>query len=312
MNSERGKATRPIVYYFFAIGTFLLWGTSFAFGKIISPTVSPITITAIRTLIGTISLFLIILISKQLQSWFLIFKTLFWKYVLVGMGLYVFSFILDYWSLERTQSINVAVLSTTMIFWVVGFNLIVFKHRPTIVYIFGLILAMFGVLLILVSEELNFTTATIVGDIATLGTYALWGFYSAIVAKINENVNPLYSTLSTFILASVLLVPLSLILGASSQIVHLSLSQWLSLLYLGVLCGGVAFWMYNKALSSDNISSEYIAIFSLLNPIIGMFSGVMFLNESFTTRQIIGVVLILSSLLLANWNPKKKNEQSKG
>ena len=77
---EIKKKKTFLLYYLAAIGAFLFWGTSFAFGKIVSPNpLSPLSITAFRTLIGTLTLFLIILFSRKLKEWLLYFKKNLWK-----------------------------------------------------------------------------------------------------------------------------------------------------------------------------------------------------------------------------------------
>ncbi|MHA1560847.1 MAG: DMT family transporter [Promethearchaeota archaeon] len=290
-----------LLYYLAAIGAFLFWGTSFAFGKIVSPNpLSPLSITAFRTLIGTVTLFLIIFFSGKLKEWLLDFKKNLWKYLIMGICVYSLAFLMEYWSLSYTKASNQAILSNTMVIWVVIINFLVFHHKPKKIFLVGMFLAIIGAILIMISEDLTFNGEYILGDIGTLIAYLIWGFYSAFMAKINVNSNSLYATLSTFLWASIFLVPLSLINGSYQEICELSLIQWGATLYLGIICGGIAFWLYNIGLSNKNISSEYIAFFSLLNPIIGVFSGMILLNEVIPPRAIIGILFIISAIFITN------------
>lgn len=301
--SSKNKATA--FSYFLAAFTFLIWGTSFAAGKFISPDpFSPIVVTFFRTIIGALTIFIIILVKHQIPDWVRSFRKNFWKYLILGMGLYAFAFILEYWSLSRTESSNQAVLSNTMVFWVVIINTLVYKQRPTKNFLIGLVLAMIGVLLILLSDDFQFTNDTLFGDIGTIFAYILWGAYSAFTAKINETTNPLFTTLSIFLTSLISLTPMAIFEGGISKISTLSVINWISLLYLGIVCGGVAFWTYNLALSNKNLSSEYIVVFSLLNPIIGTIAGILLLKEILYIREVIGILFILSAIIIANRKPK--------
>ncbi|UYP46880.1 hypothetical protein NEF87_003165 [Candidatus Lokiarchaeum ossiferum] len=290
--------------YLLATLTFVIWGTSFAIGKFVTPSpLSPFNITFFRTVIAALTLFIIIALKGQIKAWFVVFRQEFLKYLIIGVFFYGCGFILEYWALARTEASNQAMLSNTMTFWVVLINFFVFKQQIKKNFIVGLILAFIGVILILLTDEFNFSSATIIGDVGTLIAYIIWGMYSAFTAKMNEKYNPLFSTLSIFISSLILLLPMALIQGGFQEITQMSSINWLALLYLGIICGGIAFWIYNIALSNEQVSSEYIVIFSLLNPIIGVVTGIILLGEGLVIREIIGIIIILSAIVLANCQP---------
>lgn len=299
----------PAFSYTIAVITFLIWGTSFTAGKFVSPDpLSPIIVTFYRTVIGALTIFFILLVSGQLKSWFQSFRKFFLPTLVIGMFLYTFSFFLEYWSLGRTESSNQAVLSNTMIFWVVIINTLVYKQKPTKNFLIGLVLAILGVLLILISDELKFNNETLPGDLGTLAAYFVWGAYSAFTAKINEKTNPLFTTLSVFITSLFSLLPIALLSGGLKEITELDAVNWIALLYLGIFCGGIAFFTYNLALSNKKISSEYIVVFSLINPIIGTVAGVVLLQEILHLREIFGIILVLGAIFIANRNPQLRTD----
>jgi drug/metabolite transporter (DMT)-like permease len=311
MEDTKKPAKPNIFYYLMAVFAFLIWGTSFAFGKLISPhPLNPITISCYRTIIGIITLFLIVFVSKNTSSWLSDFKKNFPKYLAVGVIFYAVSFLLEYWSLSLTRSSNQAILSNTLVIWVVIINLIFFKSRPTKIFLLGLVAAIIGVLLILITDELNFSSETIVGDLGSLIAYVFWGAYSALMAKINTKTEPLFSTLSIFITSLFLVLPITIFSGGITEISNLLLLDWGVLLYLGILCSGIAFWLYNRALSNKNISSEYIAIYSLLNPIIGVLMGILLHGDPLPIRKIIGICLILGSIIVVNRSTSVKVQLS--
>jgi drug/metabolite transporter (DMT)-like permease len=308
------KNSHSMVFsYGIAIIAYIMWGTSYAFGKSVTPDpLQPMLLSSIQTLIGAIAIFIIILVSKQLKEWFLEFKKNFWKYMGIGITLYAAAFYIEYWSLGHTKASNQAILSNTAVIWMVILNMVVYKQKPSKKLLLGIGISIIGIILILFSEEISFSSGNLVGNLGTLLAYLIWGIYTLIQKKMSEKTNPLYSTLSTLIGASFILIPMSIVEGSFGTLLDLSGKQWVIVSYLGIFCVGVAFWLYNVALSNPRINTNYITSFSLLNPIIGVIMGWLLLEEDLSLREFVGVVFILAALLIINFQPKRAEQSNLG
>ncbi len=81
---------------------------------------------------------------------------------------------------------------------------------------------------------------------------------------------------------------------------------WFALLWLGALGSGVAliFWYYllHEIGPTRTISVTYIFPFG------GVILGVIFLHEHLSWQLALGAALIISGVLVTNWNPKLNTE----
>ena len=73
---------------------------------------------------------------------------------------------------------------------------------------------------------------------------------------------------------------------------------WVSIAYLAVISSVVAFLLLN--FGSTHVSVSQASLFANLTTVISIVAGVVILHESFTTSQIVGAVVILSSVYFAN------------
>lgn len=96
---------------------------------------------------------------------------------------------------------------------------------------------------------------------------------------------------------SIFLVLLSFLMGEK----HLSfgsvpVSAYLSVLYLGGMGTVVAYTAYSYLLKT--VKPEMVSTYALVNPIVALFLGVLFLDEAFTIKIAYASGLILMSILL--------------
>jgi drug/metabolite transporter (DMT)-like permease len=297
--------------YFGAIFALAFWGTTFAIGKLVVPDpLDPFTFTAIRTVFGFFSLFAYLAITHQIGPWILIVKQYWKKLVLLGAIGYALSYVLQYWGISHTTATNQSIISNTQTFWVVFLNFLVFKRKPKAIFMVGAILAFFGVTLVIFDGGWTLSNTTLFGDIISLAAFLCWGIYTAFTKPLTSKEHPLLITTGIIFFAMIFIVPLSLGLGGWNRMVLLTPEQWGIMVYLGVFCVGFAFLMWGIALSDPTVNSEYIAIFTILNPIIAIITAIILLGEVITLQIFIGIIIVLSGLLIAEYHPPNKKSNS--
>jgi drug/metabolite transporter (DMT)-like permease len=275
--------------YLFAVIAVLIWGTTFALSKFILPPLNPITFTAIRSVIGITVLLLFLIVTHQVHQWIVVFKKRFFNLLWVGIIFYAGSYLLQYWGIMYTTATNQAMLSNTQTFWLVFFNFIILKKKPSKRFILGAILAFIGVLFIILNEEFQISPETIKGDLISIVTFIFWGLYSFCVKPLSEQEKPLFVTTSIIMSGLILLVPLSLGLGAINEI-------------------GLTFICWATALSNKEIPSENIVLITMLNPVIGVITSVLWLDELLTPSKVLGIFIVLLAVVVVNYSRTKKNK----
>lgn len=288
--------------YLFAIISVTLWGTTFAVAKFVTPTpLSPLSFTAIRTFLGGLALLLYIITKGEFQA----FKTMVSQHIgtflSLGAGLYSLAYVFQYWGLMYTSSINQSILSNTQTFWVVVFNLFIFKHRPNKIFLVGAIISFTGVFFIIFQDGISASSATFLGDVISLVAFLFWGSYTAMSKPISMKENPLHVTTAIICFASAFLIPISLIFGSGKEMLQLTGSQWGLMFYLGIGCVAITFLCWSVALSNKEIPSENIAIISMLNPVVGIITSIWLLGEILTVSTVIGCIIVFCGLIIANY-----------
>ena len=83
---------------------------------------------------------------------------------------------------------------------------------------------------------------------------------------------------------------------------------WVALLFMGVLGSGLAFVMAFYLI--HEIGPTRTTMVTYLFPLGGVILGVTFLHEQLTWQVIAGAIIIIFSLVIANWEPKKQELSS--
>lgn len=122
-----------------------------------------------------------------------------------------------------------------------------------------------------------------------------------------ENIGaPAYTSVS-LLLAAVLCLPFSWGL-AESHTVHWNALGVMSLLYLGVGCSWLAYWLWNKGMGSTkaNVSGLLIA----LEPVLGVVFAMMLLGERVSPTSGVGMALIILATLAMTVLPYYQNKNA--
>ena len=293
--------------YFAAIASLLLWGTTFALAKMVTPDpLNPFTFIALRSFFGLLVLFSSLIFTNKVKEWFQVFKRHIKSFILIGTLFFAVAYLLQYWALSMTTASNQSIISNTQAFWVVIFNIIIFRQKPSKQFVMGLMLATGGIFLIIFNPNISISGGTLIGDLLSILSFIFWGGYTAFIKPIATKEKPIYITTSIILIGALVIIPASLFTGAPAELTQLNLSQWLIVIFLGVFCVGITYLLWNIALANKEIKSENIAILTALNPVIGIITSVLWLGESFSVRMFIGFVLVMIALFVSEYEPKKK------
>ena len=101
-----------------------------------------------------------------------------------------------------------------------------------------------------------------------------------------------------FVMMAVIIIPFNLNAATVNSVVHLSLNGWISILFLGLFCSGIAYviWAY----SLRDLESAKVGAFLYFEPLITVIAAWAFLSESITLLMIISGMIITSGVILVN------------
>jgi drug/metabolite transporter (DMT)-like permease len=91
-------------------------------------------------------------------------------------------------------------------------------------------------------------------------------------------------------------------LGHLQHPLHLSVTDLLGLLYMGIFPGYLSYVFYNRGVSE--IGPSKASLFIHLMPVFGTLLAYLFLNETIHTYHLLGIAFIMSGILITMWIKK--------
>ncbi len=281
--------------YLLIISAVIFWGSSFIATKVALKELSPETIVSLRLIIAAVFLLITALLLKKDFS--INLKSHGFIFILALIA--VFHLMIQVTGLKYTTASNTGwIIGTAPIFMAI-LAAIFFREKIGLLKISGIIIAMFGLLLLI--GKGNITNVDLIknkGDLLVLASAFTWGVYSMVNKKISLSYSPLMTILYLFIMMAVIIIPFNLNVASVNSVVHLSLNGWISILFLGLFCSGIAYviWAY----SLRDLESAKVGAFLYFEPLVTVFAAWVLLNESITLLMIISGVIITLGVVLVN------------
>ena len=269
-----------------------IWGSSFFNIKIATYSYEPYTLALIRVILATVTMLAVSFIYKIKIYAF----TSNWRiYALVGICNITIPFSLIAIGTNKIDSYLAAMLmSTTPITGSILAHFFTKDEKITFLKSLGIILGFTGILLLffdrLIINEGNYLFVLII----LLGStfYSISGILILKKLKNSGNINV---TTSTLIWSVITLVPLSFMLEEPFKSTP-TFESTLSLIYLGVVATGFAWWLRFKILSNNGIVFQTQVAY--LIPIFGVIFGALILDEQITWKVLVSLIIIMSGIYI--------------
>ena len=283
---------------FSALFCTFIWGTTFIAQDTGMDKIGPLTFNATRFFVGFLSIMPIALliekkkISKEINNnKKLFFKLLFW----IGLFLFLGTF-LQQAALLYTDVANAAFFT---IFYVPMVPIILFLiYSKSIHWSIwpSVLFCLFGVYLLS-----DFSDATIrLGDGLVILCALFWALHIIFIGNFIKNFNlPLFFGALQALVVSFF----SFIFAIFFETITISniLNESISIIYAGVLSGGIAFTL--QIYAQKNISPAPAGIIFSLEGVFATIAAWIILNQILDMNNIIGCVLILSGVLFSQLLP---------
>jgi drug/metabolite transporter (DMT)-like permease len=281
--------------YSLIILAIIFWGTSFIATKTLLDELTPETIISLRLILGSMLLTILAFLTKNRFT----VKLKSHVYIFVLALIAVFHLWIQVTGLKFTTASNTGwIIGTAPIFMAI-LAAIFFKEKIKIVQAIGILIAMFGVLLLIGRGDFkNISLVENKGDLMVLASAFTWGVYSMVNKKISLSYSPLMTILYLFLMMAIIIIPFNINENSVNSVIHLSAVGWISILFLGLLCSGVAYVIWAQALR--DIESAKVGAFLYFEPIVTVAAAWFFLNESITVLMIVSGIIITIGVLLVN------------
>lgn len=264
--------------------------------KIALDEIDPFSFNVIRFSLSFLLLFTVALkngVSLKIQ------KKHFWPVLglgLLGSLIYQGFFIIG---ISLTNSANAAVMLGSTPIWVAIIAQFFTDEKLTLITGIGVFIAFLGMVGIIIggNEAISLSSSSFIGDVITLIAAIVWGIYTILSKKYLKVYSSMqYTTFMAFIgliSLSIIGVPFMLKMDWS----QVSVAGYGGVIYSGLLSVGLAYLIWNNGVIK--IGAVKTAAYQNLIPVLGLFFGVIILDEQLTVFQYIGSLLVIVGIILA-------------
>lgn len=274
------------------------WGSTYPLAKVLLVQITPLTYIIMRLLVGVPVLALLIARAKSKGEFRAIWQQSRHLLLILGLVITPISFLLEFYAIIFTTAVNQSILINLQAIIVLVLQVVFYKRKVGWRAWVGSLISFFGVYIVITRPgEVLFGASTWFGDILTLVTAITWGAYTAIGAKLVQKHDPLVSTTAIFTLCLAVFLPLWAVEGSAGALTILGAPDWVMLIYLGVVCTGLGYWIWYEACRV--VPAEQVAIYVYVSPLVAILMGVFWLGEPFTWAIGIGFAITITGLILA-------------
>ncbi len=277
-----------------------IWSSSFMWIKIAIQEVGPITLVAFRVIFGllfgvVVILFQRVALPRTFKEWL--------PLLVVGLTNIAIPFFLISWGELHIDSAVASILDATVpLFTILIAHFLLSDDKITLPKTVGLLVGFVGIV-ILMSKDIGASPSSLLGQAAVILASVFYAISSIYIRKMTVDTPGILRSAGPLVSASVTMWLGAFIFESPVQIPQLGIT-WIALLFMGVLGSGLAFVMAFYLI--HEIGPTRMTMVTYLFPLGGVILGVSFLHEQLTWQVIAGALLIISSLAIANWEPKKQ------
>ncbi|WP_303001864.1 DMT family transporter [uncultured Dialister sp.] len=294
-------------YRLLLLSAALIWGFAFVAQVVGMDTVGPFTFNGVRFVIGSLALLPFLYFHREEKSPVSTSIPLWAAFLMVGIPLFLGA-TLQQVGLQYTTASKTSFLTANYLLMVPIAGL--FLGQPLLRnYLIGAILAMTGVYFISITEDLTISY----GDGLMLICAMAFTLQIHMLNYLTQRFSPVLLSAGQFMVTGLLNLLLAF-LFETPTLAGLQGAAW-PILYTGILSTSVAYTL--QAVGQKYMPPTEASMILSMEMVFGGISGILFLDESFTLRQTIGVIAmtcgvflsqIPSPVLLAGFH--RKNRQS--
>ncbi|MCW6677230.1 DMT family transporter [Aerococcaceae bacterium NML180378] len=284
-----------------ALGCEILYGLSYVFTKQATEIASPLALLGWRFLIAIIAMSVgirvglvrVSLKGKSIKSLLLI--------ALFSPCIY---FIGETVGLSNTTASESGVILACIPVASLLASTVILNEKPSKRQIVGIFITLIGVLITVFSLGTT-SSLNVLGYVFLVASVVSYALYSVFVEKASDYTG-LEITYIMLLLGAIIFIALAimeaLVNGRVEELISLPFNQGAfmsAVLYQGIGCSIIAVFLSNVAIAKIGVNrtSSYIGV----STIVSIVAGSLLLKESFTLYQLIGVIVIITGVYIANY-----------
>lgn len=281
--------------------TMTFWAGNLIMGRAVHGHVPPVALSWLRWILA----FLIILpfaLPHLKRDWPAITRSLPILTLLGVISVGCFNTFL-YLGLNHTLALNALVLQSSGPVLIAIATFLFFGDRLSAIQAVGIAVSMAGVLFMVTKGDLEALVSLRLnkGDLWVLAAMVTWAGYTAFLRK-RPGIHWLSFIAMTFLIGVVAITPFFIAEHLSGWTLQWTPTTFLAIGYVAIFPSLLAYIFYNRGV--ELIGGNRAGVFLYLVPPIGGFLAIVLLGETLATYHVVGIVLVLAGVFLANKRSK--------
>lgn len=284
--------------YFYLLGIGLIWGSQFLFQQAAVADLPPFWVAAGRASIGALTLIILTTLFKMRSS-----TRRIGTYSLIGLLEATIPFVCVAWGQQYLDTAVTAILMGTIPFFTIILSPLVIKGARITATGFISILVGFSGLVLLFYPQVSSGAAnsSLVGALAIVVASACFATGLLLLKRIDDE-HPIVVARNVLSSAAIQLLVVASIMTSPTELT-LTSSSAVSILYLGVMCAGVVYFLYMALIKEAG--PVFASLNNYLVPLIGVLLGATINHEVLPTTTWLSLGVIVAALAI-NQLPERK------
>ena len=292
--------------YFLALTAIFFWSFNLIIASYFATSLEPFEIAFGRWFVASLILVPMAWTGIK-QNFSLLLKS--WKLVI---SLAITGIVLDntliYYAGRTASAINMGLLDVTGPIFLVILSRIFLKTPISLQQILGLIIAVFGVIVIILQGDLTQLRhfKLVSGDLIMLFNTFCFAVYSLLQAKRPPQISQSAMLGATAVAGVIIIVPFLFGTVSLAKLESLQLSDFAVFIYLGIFNSVLSYLSWNTALA--RIGNIKTSIIYYLLPLFSGIEAYLSLHEKLYWSQLIGGILVIGGIALVSLNKSAEQE----
>ncbi|MGZ8779329.1 MAG: DMT family transporter [Thermoanaerobaculia bacterium] len=282
---------------FLASLAIVFWGVSFVATKAALAEIGPVTLIFLRFAIAAVVLLAVVRELPPRHAWP--------SLALMGfVGVFIHQMLQSY-ALTMTSATSTGWLIGVTPIWSALLAAFVLRERFGFWKIVGLTGGFAGALLVVTKGDFSasvFGRPSTTGDLLILISTVNWAVYSILGHGTIRTLGPRRATSGAMLFGTALLAPGFAVQKGWRQIPNLTLTGWSALLFLAICCSALGYLFWYGAL--ERIEVSRVAALLYAEPLVTVTAAALLLGERVSGVVVAGGVLVLASVLIAQYAPR--------
>ncbi|WP_434510567.1 DMT family transporter [Desulfitobacterium sp. AusDCA] len=271
----------------------ILWGGNYICGRFLGPALPPNLLNTIRWAISTVILFVILLLNKKKIPIFAMWK----EFLILGFfGIFGFS-TLNYMGLRLISASQAGMISAGTPVAILMFSFLLLKEHISFKSWLGTFVSLAGVIILFLGKQgSGVASGSWIGGLETILAGWAWALYTVFGRKFGKNTDPLIMTAGAAFYGT-LFSALSCIGTVRFDMIHMTGSAWLAVIYVSTLASVGAFYAWN--LGVKILGASKAAPYLNLIPVCTVILGIFLLKEVISGISLLGGIITILGAILA-------------